>query len=302
MTEAVGDRSLFEIGTRVWPHTFGAGMDFNQTALWLEKHLVDTREPGDTEHELALLHMKGLWSVTWVDSGCPTLVLASDKFAAALACTRATADIADDLELPWRAFYLKVPPGLLAVARPSTGGTRDYSRIAVFGGTMPSIMLLIDPSKEDGATQILGANTVAELLFADPDQEAFALWEDGDAKLRMMNVARRLVVGALYALQTTPQARKKSAASHGGSGREGPPRHRAIMLGRPMRLDLRAEVARYVAEGRGGSPPTVQSLVRGHYKRQVVGIGRGGRKIIWVEPYWRGPEDAPILARPYQVG
>ena len=37
-------------------------------------------------------------------------------------------------------------------------------------------------------------------------------------------------------------------------------------------------------------------------KRQVVGIGRTGRKVIWVEPYWRGPEEAPILTRPYHVG
>lgn len=27
-----------------------------------------------------------------------------------------------------------------------------------------------------------------------------------------------------------------------------------------------------------------------------------GRKVIWIEPYWRGPEEAPILARPFKVG
>jgi hypothetical protein len=40
----------------------------------------------------------------------------------------------------------------------------------------------------------------------------------------------------------------------------------------------------------------------GHYKRQVVGTGRHGRQIIWIEPYWRGPENAPILARPWRIG
>lgn len=43
-----------------------------------------------------------------------------------------------------------------------------------------------------------------------------------------------------------------------------------------------------------------QSCVRGHYKRQVIGVGRSGRKVIWIEPYWRGPEGAPLLVRPYE--
>lgn len=58
-----------------------------------------------------------------------------------------------------------------------------------------------------------------------------------------------------------------------------------------------AEALEFCVEG----PPAIQRLVRGHHKRQVVGIGRSGRRVIWIEPYWRGPEDAPILTRPYKV-
>jgi hypothetical protein len=68
-----------------------------------------------------------------------------------------------------------------------------------------------------------------------------------------------------------------------------------------MALDCRPAVHRYMG-GSASAPPAVQSIVRGHFKRQVVGISRAGRRVIWIEPYWRGPEDAPILARPYKIG
>lgn len=43
-------------------------------------------------------------------------------------------------------------------------------------------------------------------------------------------------------------------------------------------------------------------VVRGHWKGQPCGPGRTQRKRIWVEPFWRGPENAAVaLARTYEV-
>lgn len=40
-------------------------------------------------------------------------------------------------------------------------------------------------------------------------------------------------------------------------------------------------------------------VVRGHWKKQPYGPGRTERKMIFVEPYWKGPADAPAVARAY---
>lgn len=42
-------------------------------------------------------------------------------------------------------------------------------------------------------------------------------------------------------------------------------------------------------------------LVRGHWRNQAHGQGRSERKLIAIEPYWRGPEMAEVVTRPYKV-
>lgn len=66
-------------------------------------------------------------------------------------------------------------------------------------------------------------------------------------------------------------------------------------------VDCRPAVKDYLTS-LDGSPPLYQTLVRGHYKRQAHGPGASMRKVIWIEPYWRGPEDADIVVRPYVIG
>ena len=50
-----------------------------------------------------------------------------------------------------------------------------------------------------------------------------------------------------------------------------------------------------------GSPQwkvEARHLVRGHWKSQPCGKGRLERKRVAVQPYWRGPEDGPVLPKP----
>lgn len=47
-----------------------------------------------------------------------------------------------------------------------------------------------------------------------------------------------------------------------------------------------------------GSPLLVRVRVQGHWRRQPHGPGRRERKLIWIEPFWRGPEDGPIADSP----
>lgn len=41
----------------------------------------------------------------------------------------------------------------------------------------------------------------------------------------------------------------------------------------------------------------VRTLVSGHWRNQPCGTGRLERKVIWIEPHWRGPEEAPLTSK-----
>lgn len=67
---------------------------------------------------------------------------------------------------------------------------------------------------------------------------------------------------------------------------------RYYLLGKSIKINRTV-----LREGKGtGSrgPVTVQSRVAGHWKKQAHGPGRKERKLIWIDPYWRGPEDSPV--------
>ncbi len=67
-------------------------------------------------------------------------------------------------------------------------------------------------------------------------------------------------------------------------------------LGREIKVDQNVIEAVRSFSREGGSSPKVQCLVSGHWKRQQHGPGRSLRKLIHVEPYWRGPLDAPVIS------
>lgn len=41
---------------------------------------------------------------------------------------------------------------------------------------------------------------------------------------------------------------------------------------------------------REGTSPTVRTLVQGHWRNQACGPKFSERKLIWIEPFWRGPD------------
>ena len=64
-------------------------------------------------------------------------------------------------------------------------------------------------------------------------------------------------------------------------------------LDKQRRIILGPDVKLEVLDGGSGAPLTVRVRVQGHWKRQAFGPKKSERKIIWIEPYWRGPDDAP---------
>jgi hypothetical protein len=66
-----------------------------------------------------------------------------------------------------------------------------------------------------------------------------------------------------------------------------------IYLGRKIfKLDVQKRMEGLSAEGR---KLVWRLLVSGHWKHQAYGVGRLERKLIWIQPYWKGPADAPTV-------
>lgn len=269
-----------------------------------------------TTHKRLIAEAVGVFAVTWAQHAFQKLQT-SHTYAAALMCSDASRDVLNDLELPWLAFMVHVPNGMLTLKE--DGKTVDFTRCLVvtcpepLAGEPGASLVLYDPSTESASRILLhGGDSLGELLFDEP--EAFmGSDEDGGSALernvprvqRIFAMAKRLVAGLVLAMQNADNFKTRSVAARTSlRKRENPePAHRVTVIGKPLRIDCRDSVRKYLdATTRSHAPPSVQTLVRGHHKRQVMGVARSLRKVIWVEPYWRGPEDAPILTKPKKVG
>lgn len=224
---------------------------------------VDFIRPFDSEWE------SGKFLPMWMKQSFARLEIAH-KLAAALCLT----DIPDDVEVkaPWGAWSLVIPPELLP---PSVDG-KSIARVWCIG-TEPVFII-----SHDG--KVAG----------------------GRADDSIDRAITSLVRGACLALSDPEKFRKESRSqrAHGASGkkRHGPPDlgQAKFMLSAPVKIDLREHLTQ-VLSGRKGASPTVQFLVRGHWRNQAYGPKFALRKAIWVEPFWKGPEDTRVLLRQHKI-
>lgn len=65
------------------------------------------------------------------------------------------------------------------------------------------------------------------------------------------------------------------------------------------------QIAKGIEPSKGGSPSnaktSIRIMVRGHWKTQHYGEGKAEQKLIRIEPYYRGPEMADLVTKPYRV-
>ena len=318
-------KELIEAGHRVWSGCYRQG-DSNKTAY--HKIFRSWLANGPSGEQLTTNDLYSTLALgRWVDGACRTLRPVSDEFFAALALTDISKNAYEDLRFPWTSFGIEIPPDLLVdevggsyrfavvSSLPQTPRLRatqavfdrpDYNEEAFFEVDLGTICLYRD-DENLSALQEWSDRGIGSLLFdSNPDCPV----APGDAthpnrsavEVRLQEMAKQAIVGLLYTLQHTKNWSydKRTISKLKNDPRFGPPDHRVMVVGKPITVDVRDAVREYVAHGHAS--PAIQSLVRGHQKRQVVGAGRASRKVIWIEPYWRGPKDAPIAARPYTVG
>ncbi|HEY2404618.1 MAG TPA: hypothetical protein VGI10_01375 [Polyangiaceae bacterium] len=200
----------------------------------------------------------------WIQSSFARLEV-GHQLAAALCCTDVPPEL--DVHAPWAAWSLILPDGLL-----------EHWQIA--------------------RAWCLGPEWIASVLKNGQIQAPV----DGVVG----DMVRSLIRGACLAISDPEQHRKpgtqKQAAKHGTQRHSGEPNftEARFLLSAPVSIDLREHVAA-ASSGRTHSRPKVQFLVRGHWREQVHGAKRALRKRIWIQPFWKGPEDARILLRSHAL-
>lgn len=104
------------------------------------------------------------------------------------------------------------------------------------------------------------------------------------------NAAARKLWARIDKLDRSPKNKKRKRLMAEHNKLQKLPR---ILLGRSIKVDrLMPQTTR---ESRGpGSPLTVRTLVSGHWQRYATGKGRTERVWKYRQPFWRGPEDAPV--------
>lgn len=256
----------------------------------------------------------------WVQSGFAQIEM-GHKYAAALIMTNVSREIAEEVQMPFKAFAIEIPNGLLAV-QDRDGSLRAITRVTVT--RMPNAIAgekawAYTAETDSSLTFWRFGATIDDLLHekhfpvhasADPLFNPLAVTiTDSDERVALC--LGRLIINTCLAMadpsnfkEVGPGHRIYAQAQKGGSSKTNhlPPVVRTFRVGKPVAHDFRDAISDFVAGRRERQGLDCQITVVGHYKRQVFGAGRKERKIIWIEPYRRGPEGAPILVRPHVLG
>lgn len=227
----------------------------------------------------------------WAACGFPRLVL-DDKLAASLCATHLNAEALADIKLPWSTFVVQPPPGLIFIE----GHSALFAVIRSLANGKVGMYAVLSNSTSISSSGITWAELcepdfLASIEYHHPKDDNIAMSPDMASGTAVL---ARLCANAIVEMETLP-TRSWQSPSCAPKRKRGEPKCWTFRLSRRVVIDCRNAV-RAATRG-GGAVPSVQVLVRGHRKRQPFGPGREMRRWIHVEPYWRGPEDAPIAVR-----
>ncbi len=260
----------------------------------------------------------------WAHAGFPQVSM-GHKYAAALLVTEAPAEAIEACRPPFPAFLIEVPDGLLWVVDPKTKEPDPIRRVMVAKQSNPKLPdgwgWAYTAYSSMGTLFRYGVST-AELLPPwievpdvlpgdrlrnnDTGPNSFELTEQ-DA--RMTAMIGRLIVNVCLAFSdpTTsgidePKVRRAGTGTkaRGKNRKHDEPVVRVYEIGHEVNHDFRQHVREYAAGT--ARKLTVQSYVHGYWRRQAHGPRLSLRTWKWIEPYWKGPDTAPIAARPHRMG
>lgn len=256
-----------------------------------------------------------LHSARWAELGRP-VVHVSAKQAAALMLTDPSPEQAATIRPPWRAFVIELEDGALeamvdgrpAMARrivalrqfspwshqvePQRGGFARHDRW---------VMRIDFDGRVLWEAQRTNADILSDDLTEDPEERTqHPAWEPTERlERRALRLACRLVL-SLCLVISDPSRRVLVSRRHGkkhASRWTLKPHVQALNLDMPVKIDARRWVQDY-AHGETATHRSIRWVVRGHFRNQAHGAGMKLHRLIWIFPFWKGPEHGVELARP----
>jgi hypothetical protein len=306
--KGINKDQLLKIAPVVWGLSYQHTKDDQEAFNYLSKSLKERYLKGDDWAGAVILALQvpveqiaTLGSALWCDQGFPQIVM-SHTYAASLLATKISATVLPYIQPPWRCFHIEVPSGLLYLEHEQLGCPTPVKGILVFRTTH------VDGSLRWGYLAYTDSSLSLHRFGMHPEQliekdvkctydEVFTeKLTDMDARCAVL--IGRLIFNVCLAYTekdniTPPRERKNKSEK---KRQNDLPTCRTYILGKDKKVaDCRGPVKDYLT-GRTSTELSVQCLVAGHWKSQPHGIKSAQRKVIWVEPYWRGPDDAPIVA------
>jgi hypothetical protein len=295
---------LMDLGAMLEPHTYRHTADRAEALHRLDRWARGPTGRPDLAYwlEKAVGHVhKIAWTARWASCGFPKVVI-GHRLAASLMATRFAPDVAEAIRPPWAAYLVVLPTGLVPLVDRTANEERAADYLLVERDQSFSLVIA-----EVASSPFFLAGTAPSLAPFENGREDAADWEvygeyAPEARdSRTIDLVWRLVAG--IELELTDRARVRvtgnGSASRGRQPR-GEPEGGTYVLTREVAVDCRAAIRDRIL-GLRPTAPSVQVLVRGHWKWQPHGPENQQRKWIHVEAHWRGPEDAPIAVRMHEV-
>jgi hypothetical protein len=243
----------------------------------------------------------------WFQHGCPVVRL-DPRLAASLIFTEIGSEV-DVADPPWPAFRIDVPPGLIPCSRKTDDAhvaTVHVARSVTINGGIRWDWTLQDSARP--LAQLYSCSTADRLESAPlaDDFEAILVaeaWRPDALTRRLEAVVVRLMRGVLATMENrTSITRSRSKRKQSRWRLSKAPETIVFVLGRDVRvnIDCTAAVGAFV-RGHSRSMPAVQWPVRGHWRNQACGPGLRDRRATWIQPHWKGPENAARLVRGHGV-
>ncbi len=246
--------------------------------------------------------MQYIWPTLWYEHGLQRFEIGA-KFAASLVCTAVRAEDVE-VRMPFPAFMIQLPDGVFeSGGQPISFLTllhyEDAVHVGCFGGS--STVFMIKCGAKGGSLNGLVRSASPETIEASLS-EMDRSWRDTTGiHERAREAISQVIFGVCAHLQGGGAgAPLEQLPTRARTNERGDPVARTYRLYPVVHSDCRDYVRGYL-RGERSSVPHVRTLVMGHYRNQPHGPGRSERKVIWIQPHWRGPEDAPLAVRPHRV-
>jgi len=247
------------------------------------------------------------WTARWYEQGMPRVVWDNPKYPAMLMASKCDPNVAGMVKPPWEAFLVDLPEGLVM----EVDGDESPIKWALVHAIPSSKGLVWNILLEADGMEIWRHGLTTEQLVEVGNGLLNPVFgpELDQRDLLILTLVGRLVIGLCLTLSDPSKVREvKRKERARGSFRmvskknKGKGTTRNFVVGAPVNVDCRKAIKEAIQKPRKGHVLTVRSLVRGHWKMQPHGPRNSLRKLIFREPFWRGPKDAPIVKREHVVG